>query len=42
MGHADGVAGVGQGELEEGVGHNGTGITKPKQGVVSEHGGKIE
>ena len=33
MGHVDGLFGVGQGELEEGDGDDGGGVTEPEQGV---------
>ena len=44
MGHADGLFGVGQGELEEGDGDDGRGggVTEPEQGVVREHGPQVE
>ena len=42
MRHADGVVGVGQGELEEGDGDDGGGVTEPEQGVVREHGPQVE
>ena len=40
--HADGVAGVGQGELQEGVRHHGARVAEAEQGMVGEDGGEAE
>ena len=42
MRDTDGVAGVGEGELEELVGDGRAGVAEPEEGVVGEDGGDVE